>query len=545
MSATAVTAGPAPVEHGSWRSTGLAGVGTLTRFALRRDRVRIAVWVLSIAVLVLTTAGSVKGLYPTQADLDEAAQASEGNAAAIVFNGPDVALDTVGGQVAFQIGAFGLVTVALMSVFVIGRQTRGEEESGRTELVRALPVGRHAPAASALIVAVIMSVLVGLLVALSLLTQDIPAQGCWLFGASYTATGLVFAGVVLVAAQVSENTRVVYGISGAVLGAAFALRAAGDVGDNFLSWLSPIGWAQKTRPFAGDAWWPLLVSLVAAGALVVGAGALANRRDVGGGLVPPRPGPPRAAAGLGTPLGIAVRLQRGSVIGWSAAMLLLGVAFGSVANDVEDFVGDNDAFEDVIARSGGDLVKAYLSTSMLFNALVASGFAVAAILRLRSEETTLHAEPVLATPVPRDRWVASHLIVALVGSVVVLVAGGLGAGVTYGLASHDMGQVPVLVGAAIAYAPALWLLIGVALALFGLVPRAVGVAWGVFGACLLVGILGEVLGLPGWVADLSPFEQIPQMPANGFDIAPVLAVTAIAAALLTAGILTFRHRDLG
>jgi ABC-2 type transport system permease protein len=151
----------------------------------------------------------------------------------------------------------------------------------------------------------------------------------------------------------------------------------------------------------------------------------------------------------------------------------------------------------------------------------------------------------LATPLSRARWVASHLVVALAGSVVVLVAGGLGAGVTYGIASHDLGQVPVLVGAAVTYAPALWLLIGVALALFGLVPRAVGVAWGVFGACLLVGILGEVLGLPGWVTNLSPYEQIPSMPSSGFDIVPVLAVTAVAAALLAAGTRAFHHRDLG
>jgi ABC-2 type transport system permease protein len=521
-------------DRASWRSSELAGTATLTRFALRRDRVRIAVWVLSIALLVMSTAGSVKGLYPTQADLDEAAQASEGNAAAIVFNGPDVALDTVGGQIAFQIGAFGLVTVALMSIFVIGRQTRGEEEAGRTELIRALGVGRHAPATASLIVAVIMSLAVGLLVTLALLPLGVPAGGCWVFGASYAATGLVFAGVVLVAAQVSDNTRVVYGLSGAVLGAAFALRAAGDVGDGTLSWLSPIGWAQKTRPFAGDVWWPLLVCLVAAGVLVVGAGVLGTRRDVGGGLIAPSPGPPRAAAALGTPLGLALRLQRGNIVGWSSAMLLMGVAYGSVANDVEDFVGDNDAFKDVIARSGGDLVKAYLSTSMLLNALVAGGFAVGAVLRLRSEETSLHAEPLLATPVPRDRWVASHLVVALAGSVVVLVAGGLGAGVSYGLASHDLGQVATLLGAAVAYAPALWVLVGVALLMFGRVPKAVGVAWGAFGACFLVGFLGEVLGLPGWVTDLSPFDAV-----------PLLAVTAIAAALVATGTLAFRHRDLG
>jgi ABC-2 type transport system permease protein len=109
--------------------TELTGVGTLTRFILRRDRVRILVWVVGIALLVISTAASTKGLYPTQADLDEAAAATHGNAAAIALNGPDQGLVTLGGQVAFQAGALGLVVVALMSMFVIGRETRAEEEA--------------------------------------------------------------------------------------------------------------------------------------------------------------------------------------------------------------------------------------------------------------------------------------------------------------------------------------------------------------------------------------------------------------------------------
>ena len=97
-----------------------------------------------------TTAASTKSLYPTQADLDAAALAARDNPAALAFNGPDQALDTIGGQVAFQVGAFGLVMVGLMSVLLVGRLTRGEEDSGRLELVRSMPVGRHAPLAAGL-----------------------------------------------------------------------------------------------------------------------------------------------------------------------------------------------------------------------------------------------------------------------------------------------------------------------------------------------------------------------------------------------------------
>jgi ABC-2 type transport system permease protein len=524
----------------------LTGTATLTRFALRRDRVRILVWIGAIVILVVSTAASVKGLYPTQADLDSAARAAEDNAAAIAFNGPPYGLDTVGGQVAFQVGAFGLIVIALMSVFTVGRLTRAEEEDGRTDLVLAMAVGRHAPTAAALIVAVGMNLVVGVLVTLGLMGQDLPTAGSVAFGLSFALLGLAFAGVATVAAQITENTRVVYGASGTVLGAAFVLRAAGDVGGGELSWLSPIGWAQKTRPYAGETWWPLLLLVALTALLAWGALVLANRRDIGAGLVPPRPGPATASPALGSPLGVALRLQRGSLIAWSFGILLTGVAYGSVGNDIQDLLGDNEALNDMIARAGGgDIVDSFLATSLLMLALMGSGFAIQSALRLRTEETAQRAEPILAAPVSRARWAVSHLVIALAGSVVVLLAAGLGTGVTYGIVAGDMGRVPGMVGGALAYVPAMWLLVGLAFAVFGLLPRAVLALWGVLGLCFVVGLLDEVLDLPAWVSDLSPFEHVPLLPAADMQAVPLLVLAAGAAVLGSVGFASFRHRDIG
>lgn len=537
---------PTPMSDAAQGTSDLTGAGALTRFVLRRDRVRILVWVVAIGVLVVSTAASVKGLYPTQADLDEAAAASHDNAAALIFNGPDQALDTMGGQIAFQVASFGLIMVGLMNLFMVGRSTRAEEESGRMEMLRALPVGRHAPAAAALVVATLMNVTVGALVALGLLSQDLPTQGSIVMGVGFCAMGLVFSGITLVAAQVTENTRVVYGVTGAVLGAAFVLRAAGDVGDGTLSWLSPIGWQQKMRPYAGESWWPLLLSLAATAGLVAVSVVLAGRRDVGSGLVAPRPGPPTASGWLGRPVGLALRIQRGSLIAWGAGLLLTGVSYGSVANDIEEFVNDNDTVGDIIARSGGgSLVDSFLATSLLMIALIGSGYTISSVLRLRSEETAERAEPVLVTRVARSRWVASHLAMALAGSAIVMVLAGFGLGLTYGIASHDLGQAVRVTAAALAYVPAMWVLAGVALGLFGLFPRAVSAAWGVLAACFVVGLFGDLFNLPTWVEDLSPFGHIPEVPGGDFTLVPVVVVLAVAAALLATGFAGFQRRDVG
>jgi ABC-2 type transport system permease protein len=526
--------------------TELTGTWIVTRFTARREAVRIAVWVLAVVALVAVTAQSIEQLFPTQADLDQAAQASAANAAVIAFNGPVQGLDTVGGQVAFQAGTFGLVLVALMSLLMITRCTRAEEENGRTELLRAAAFGRHAQTASALIIVTAMNLLIAAGVTAGLAALGLPWPGTVAFGASFLAVGLVFTALALVTVQLSQNSRVASGLAGAVLGLAFALRAVGDIGDGRLSWLSPIGWSQKLRPYAGEQWWPLAVPLAATVGLLVVARALNARRDLGAGLVQPRPGPARASASLGSPWGLAVRLQRASVIAWTAGVALLGFVYGAISSDVQDYIGENETLKQMMAAAGGpSLVDSYLGTSLLTIALVSAGFAVASVQRMRAEESALLAEPVLATPVARLRWTAAHLAVALGGSAVVMVGGGLGAGIPYAIENHDAHLVATLLGASLVHLPAIWLFAGFAMALFGVVPRALPAAWVLFVASFVVGFLGTVLRIPSWVRDLSPFEHSPQLPAAELTALPLVVLAAIAVALTVTGVTGFRHRDIG
>ena len=522
------------------------GVVPLTRFAVRRDRVRIVMWVASIVLLVVATVGSIKGLYPKQSDLDAAARASEDNAAAIVFNGPPQGLDTVGGQVAFQTGTFGLILMGLMSVFMLGRMTRGEEEAGRAELVRSLAVGRHSLPASALVTVAAMDLVTGALVTLALVALDLPVAGSIVFGLSFALFGLVFAALTAVVAQVTENTRVVSGVAGLVLGAAFLLRAIGDVGDGSVSWASPIGWAQKTRPFASEQWWPFLVMIGATALLAWFAAVLARRRDLGAGLVQPRAGRAHAALSLGSPLGLATRLQRGSVVGWSVGMAVLAVAYGSIADSINDFVKDNQALTDIIAAQGnGTLSEQYLAMSFRILALVASGFAIQSALRIRAEETAGRAESVLATPVSRTRWASSNLAIAFGGSLVVLVLAGIAFGVADVAVTGDAGAVADGVVGMLAFTPAVWVLVGLTTALVGLAPRAGAVAWGALALCFVIGMFGQLLELPQRVQDVSPFQHVPRVPTVDLDPLPLVLLLVVTVALTGAGLAGLRRRDVG
>jgi ABC-2 type transport system permease protein len=537
----AAVAGPARSRQGHT----LTGTWALVRLILRRDRVRLPVWIVGIVVLVLSSAASIPPLYPTQADLDLAATTARDNAALLALHGPDYALDTIGGQVVFNIGAFGYVTMALMGMFLVGRHTRAEEESGRAELLRATVLGRNAPVAAVLVVAASVFALLGVLIALSLMSQDLAASGSLVYGAAMGAFGLLFAAITAVTAQVTEHNRTALGVAGGLLGASYVVRGVGDIGSGAVSWLSPMGWAMGSRPFAGERAWTLLLLLAATLVLVGAAYALLGIRDLGGGLVPPRPGPAQAGAALSGAFGLAVRLQRASVAGWAAGLALTGVAYGSVGQDVGDLIGDNQAMEDIIAQAGGSLTDSYFATALLMMALIVAGFGIASVLRLRSEETDGRAEPLLATALPRARWAGSHVAVALAGSALMVVLSGLAMGATYGIAVGEAGEAPRLTGAAASFVPPVWVAVGVAFAVYGLAPRAAALAWGALGLFVVIGLFGQLFDLPSWVMDVSPFQHVPQVPVADASAGSSLALLAVAAGLLVAGFAGFRRRDAG
>jgi ABC-2 type transport system permease protein len=524
----------------------LTGTGALVRLVLRRDRVRLPVWVLAQVALTGSSAFAVQGFYDTVEKRAGYAASVGSSGASIAMSGPPVALDELGGITVFEVNLTATVMVALMALFLVVRHTRTDEEAGRTELLRAGVMGRQADLAAVGIVVATASLVVGLLTSVLFLAAGLPASGSLLYGGVVAAVGLFFTGVGLVAAQLAEHGRAAVGMGLAVLGGAFVLRAAGDVSGSWLTWASPLGWGQGARPFGDERVWPLALPVLAALALAALAGWLTTRRDIGGGLVPARPGSPVAGPLLGGPFGLAARLQRTAVLGWCAGMGLLGIAFGSLGRDVEGMVEGNDELAEVFAATSGgaSIVDAFFSMVLMIAALIASGFTVSSALRLRSEETALRAEPLLATPVSRRRWALGTLAVTVAGTALVLASTGLGAGLAFAVADADPGHVTALLGATLAYLPAALLLGAVGVLLVGWAPAASGAAWGLLAACVVIGWLGELLQLPAAVMDASPYVRTPQLPAADWSWAPVVVITLLALVAAAAGLAGLRRRDL-
>jgi ABC-2 type transport system permease protein len=523
----------------------VTGAGRLLRFLLRRERRRLPWWLLGAALLVLVQSTQSQNLYGTAEDLARLRQTIGGNTAVIAMSGPPRLLDSIGGEVVFEIFAFVCIVVALMNMFLVGRHTRADEEAGRSELIRSARVGRDAPLAAALALAVLADLAAGVLLFAVTAGTGLPVAGSVLFGAAVAAVGMTFAALTAVAAQAFENARAVYGAVGLVLGAAYALRAAGDVGNGALSWLSPIGWGQRTYPYAGDRWWPLLLPLAVSGLLVLAAVALQHRRDFGAGLVPSRPGRATASPALRNVYGLAWRLQRGALLGWAAGLALLGAAYGSIGDTIEQYIADNPEIAEFLTGGAAQVVDSYLALTIRMSALIAAAYGVSSALRMRAEETSGRAEPILATATSRLAWLAAHLSVALAGSALALAAAGLGEGLAYGLTVSDAGQVPRLIGVALAYVPAVWLVVAVAVLAIGWLPRLAAVpAWLAVGYCAVVALFADSFDLPGWTQRASPFSHTPRVPLAVLTATPLLLLGACAAVLMALGYAGLRRRDL-
>ncbi|WP_447002867.1 ABC transporter permease [Saccharothrix isguenensis] len=530
----------------------MTGLGSLVRLALRRDRLLLAAWIIGLVGITLSTASTLEELYGSADSRQQLAATAGGNPAFLAMLGPLHDASTIGGVLAWRWGVFGSLLIGLMCMFLVTRHTRAEEESGRLELIGSAVVARHAPLVAAVVVALLASTLIGLLIAFGLLGLGQSASGSFAFGLAFMSAGWVFTGVGAVSAQLSESARTCNSISGAVLGTAYLLRAVGDAageqGPTWLTWLSPLGWVQQTRAFAGDRYWVLLLPLVLFAVLLVTASMLVTKRDLGGGLLATRLGPARAPGSLGSAFGLAWRLQRGMLIGWTLSLFGLGAVYGSVARGVEEMLQANPAMEKILSQMGGAgaIVDVYLASIVGIIALFSAIYVVQATLRLRTEETEFRAEAVLATPVTRYAWVGSHLAFATAGTAVVLAAAGAGAGLVHGARVGDVGgQVVRLVGAALTHVPAVWVVAGLALALFALVPKLASASWAVIVVFLVLGQLGPLLQLDQWAMDLSPFTHIPKVPGADVTAAPLLWLTVIAAALVAVGLIGFRRRDVG
>jgi len=520
----------------------------LTRFTLYKERIFIIAWV----VLLLLVAGVMLTAFENQFTPEElqGLNIMKYNPAHIALQGPFFAVDNF--QVvhffAVELHLFTLIAVAIFNIFLVMQNTRGDEEKGRYEVLRSLPIGRlsafHSVMIAAVIVNIVLAVSHGALLSV-LSIRGMTTAGAFTYGISLGVTGIFFAALSALLSQFSHSTRTVTGYAFLVLIASYLLRAVGDVTSEALSLISPLGLPLRAEAFVSNQPWPFFVMLILAFILFGIAYFLNARRDIGQGLFPEKQGRDYASNFLRTPLGLVWRQNSNTLFSWAVVLFGFGAALGGILRDAEHFAGENGAFQMLMPTS------ADFSAVELFTMFLNVGFAIVCIapvlilvFKILREEKEGRAEPILSRAISRPYYLTSYIVLAFIASLLMPFV------TTVGLwaVSSLMMETPLAFGSLIysmmAYVPALWTMLGLSIFFVGVFPKAAALCWAYFTYIFMLGFFGELLNMPRWAMNLSPFYHIPQLPLEDMRISPLLALTAAAFALTVCGLVFYRRRDV-
>jgi ABC-2 type transport system permease protein len=518
------------------------------RHAFRIERVRLTV---ISAIAALYAAANVIGYrdtYPTLAERVRFAQAFRSNLALRLFYGVPHDLASVAGYAEFRLIGLLAVLSAGWGVFAAVRALRGEEDAGRYELMQAGVIGRGALVTTVLAVLTLECGVLWLAIAAALLVTgtavgDVTAGQSIMIAAAAALPGVVFAMVGGLASQVASSRRGAQALGGALVAAALLLRIAADLGRGlgWLRWLTPLGWAENLRPVTGLNPKVLLLFLLAGLAVGWAAVHLASRRDLGSGLLAARRRPRSSDRLLGSPTQAAVRAELLTLSVWVVAAGLFAAIIGGFAESISE-----QARQSGLGRIAGEVttVHGYLALSFVLFALVVSLFATSHIGALHDEESSGRLETLLALPVGRRSWIAGRIAVAAGSSIALGLLVGLLAWA--GAATQDAA---VAIGDGIAAGsnciPVALCFLGIGSLIFAVWPRVgAGAALAVVGVGFLWNLVGGLVGAPGWLLAVSPFDHVAAVPLHEFDYPGGLGLLAVAAATALAAVEVFAHRDL-
>ncbi len=525
-----------------------AGFPIMVRFILRRNWLRMLIWTIVLAGLVAIVIQSQRVAFPTQADRD--AYATIANTPAVAaLTGLPYAASTLGGILNIKLWMTLAVALSFAVIFLVTRNGRAEEEAGRTELLRGGVLGQHAYSLANWVVNAGVTMVVGIMSALAAISQGLPADGAFAMGASIMGVGLVFIGVSAITGQLAQTSRGANALASVVLAAAYLVRAVADLqakGDNpsGLSWVSPIGWGQQMRSYGENLWWPLGISVVAAVALCAIALLLERRRDVGEGILPDRHGPQHAAALTMTPVGLILRLQRGSIIGWTIGVLIGALFFGSVSTAMASLLAGDNPIAQAFTGGSKDVVEGLLGFFAMANVLLVSAFALQSADTIRAEEANGRAELQWSRAISRTGWALSRLVVPAVVSFLLLALSGYFIGASFGASVGDPGQGARLAMASLAYWPSVLLIIAFVAFCAAWLPRAASaVTWAVFAVLVVLSMFGDLFSLPDWLIDNTPFTAVPRV-GEQFSAVPLIVIGALAIVLAILGLRRLRSRDM-
>ena len=539
---------PAPDQRHDRR--GASVVAALTARRAARSGV---VWGTLLGALVANEALSYDNGFPTLESRRQFAASFGGNSGLTAVTGPARQLGTLEGFLAWRMMSLLIVVGAVWGLLTATRLLRAEEDAGRWELLLA---GRTAPRHAT------VQALVGLLagwaafwVPLAVATTvagsrpevGISVPAALFYATAGSASAAMFLAVGALTSQLAPSRRQATMLGLAVLGVCYLLRLVADGGilPAWVRWTGPLGWVENLAPLTDPQPWALVPIVALVAGCAAGAVVLAGRRDVGTGVLARAGAGPGDVRMLDGPVGLAVRLERGTAIGWVVGLSLMAVVFGLVARAAGGAgLGDSAVTQLVSGQGGhGSVAAAWLGYELLYLATALAFAAAAQLGAMRREEAEGRLDNLLVRPLTRSRWLAGRLGVS---AGLVLVGGlAVGLGGWAGLAGQGHVSLGSMLVTGLDVAVPGLVVLGVGALALGTVPR---VAAPVMQALVLyaffVVIFGSAVSDSEAFRDTSVLSLLGPVPATDVRWTTVVALLAVSLGCAVLGALAFRRRDL-
>ena len=518
---------------------------------LKRDWKKIIVWILGVSLFSAGFVPAFKEIAKGQGlqGMFETLQ----NPAMISMVGPtpvESAADyTLGAMYAHEMLLFCSLIAMIIAVLHVISHTRKEEDLGLTELLRSFQIGRQSNSFAAIAETVFINVLLALFISgilLSFGADTISAEGSFLFGASIGVAGIIGAAIALVMAQIMPTASGATGSTLGIVGLLYIIRAGTDVSNIDLSMLNPLGWTYLTYPFTDNNWIPLIFALIFSSIFVIIAFALEGARDMGAGFLPQREGRERAKKSLLSVRGLFIKINKGTIIGWLIAFIIMGAAYGSIYGDMQSFLESNEMMKQMFSHAGVSIEESFTGTIMMVMVVLVSILPIALVNKLFSEESRLHLSQLYATQVTRSQFYWTSIIIAIVAGLVgiLLSAGGLGGTAVSAMGDSSTMNIFDFIVAGYNFLPSVLFFIGLAGLALGWAPSLGKLVYLYLAYSFFLNYFGGILDLPDWFSKTAIQSWIPQMPMENFDASVFITITVISIVLMIIGYLGYSRRDM-
>ena len=521
----------------------------LLKLVTRRERINTPIWILCLVGITLVVTQTFTTGFATDAER-QAMIATVQNPAMIAMLGPVYGVDnyTIGAMFNNMMLLFTILGVGFMNIFFVDRHTRRDEERGRVEVIRSLPVSRLANLRVTMEAALLINVIIALLTGFGLWALQIESmtlQGSLLYGAALGVSGILFASITALFAQLNTTSRGVIAYSMLVMFVMYFLRGVGDIRSETLSRIVPLGLILRTQAFTANVWWPVFVLLGISIVITAVAFYLDSIRDMGQGFIHAKPGRKTASPFLTTSFGLSWRLVRMPWISWLIGSFALGASYGSVMGDIESFIKGNDMLMQAIGTvPGHSIVELFITMLMSIMAIVATIPVLTVMMKLVGEEKHHRTEQILTRTISRMQLMSAYFIIALKTSVIMMLSTVAGLWLASSAVMTDPIAWSSMFEAMMVYLPAVWVLLGLGVFLIGWFPRLSSLAWGYLGFSLFVVYIGRLMQLPEWIRKTAPYSHIPEIPVETIHWPTLFVLTSIAIVLIVLGFIGYRRRDM-